>query len=166
MLQLKLQTSYCSSRRAIISLIVAVPYALPDSLLATHSGFALFLFGGAGRRPYINPSSSSHLTYGLAEVPGGKLWLWCLHVTTRSFKPTLNTRIVRLCTKCTLRQVADEHHVLLVCPATSGVRARFSQRFRMHTSLQSLIYCNRAAWKDLAEFVGIAFKSYGWVPPT
>ena len=71
----------------------------------------------------------------------------------------------RLCTRCALRNVADEHHIFLVCPSTAGVRARFSPLLRMQRNLQSLVYNNRSAWKHLAEFVAVALASYGWAPP-
>ena len=70
----------------------------------------------------------------------------------------------RLCSKCGMHQVADERHILLVCPATAAARARFTPVLRWRPSLQAFIYNNRAAWKELAEFVRVALAAYGWLP--
>ena len=106
------------------------------------------------------------------QLPVALRTVWLRFLAANSVVPARHYSVIRacpefrhrLCTKCTLHRVADEHHILLVCPTTAATRARFGSVLRMHDSLQGLIYNNRSAWHVLARFVLEAWRAYDWIP--
>jgi hypothetical protein len=98
---------------------------------------------------------------------------WLRFLAANSMVPARHYKVIRahpeyrdrVCSKCSLHEVADERHILLYCPATADVRTRFRSVLRIAGSLQNLIHNNKRAWDALAEFVHECWRSYGWLPP-
>ena len=70
----------------------------------------------------------------------------------------------RLCTKCVMGVVANEEHVVLVCPATSRVRRAFhaSLVWPRDVSLRALLLANRH--RECVFFVHAALRAYSTAP--
>jgi hypothetical protein len=71
---------------------------------------------------------------------------------------------LRICTKCTTQEVANEPHVLLRCPATSHCRRLFAGRISWKHELLQLLQHNRQKWLELADFIYQAFTEYKSAP--
>ena len=72
-------------------------------------------------------------------------------------------RAQRICTRCSLELVGDEHHLLFTCPAVQHVREQFMRLFQYKTrSVQTFMWQNDS--EGVARFVVKALESYITLP--
>jgi hypothetical protein len=71
----------------------------------------------------------------------------------------------RVCSKCTMQEVANECHVLLRCPVTAAVRQSLGAGVCWRCStMQQFLYSNPTVWDRLALFVQQALQCYMAIP--
>jgi len=85
-------------------------------------------------------------------------------IPARHYTHTVVHYSQRLCSKCTMAEVADESHVLLRCPATSHVRQRVRSQLLWPQQLVAFLHNNRSAWSTVAHFVYYAMVAYQLAP--
>ena len=69
----------------------------------------------------------------------------------------------RICTRCSLELVGDEHHLLFTCPAVQHVRQQFMHLFQQRSrSVQSFMW--QEDLQGVAKFVTRALESYLTLP--
>jgi hypothetical protein len=71
---------------------------------------------------------------------------------------------LRICTKCSLQEIAHEPHVLLRCQATLQCRRIFAGHIRWRNDLLQFVQDNRHKWSDLADFIYRALTAYQSAP--
>ena len=69
----------------------------------------------------------------------------------------------RICTRCSLTLVGDEHHLLFTCPAVEHVRQQFRHLFQGRgRSVQTFMW--QTDIEGVARFVARALESYTAIP--